>query len=64
MTKVVKLKLNDIENIVRKTLKESEMMEDDMEMNDKPKRNIQIMKDKNGKHYVIDVDTEEILGAK
>ena len=40
------------------------MMEDDMEMNDKPKRNIQIMKDKNGKHYVVDVDTEEILGAK
>ena len=22
------------------------------------------MKDENGKHYVIDVDTEEILGAK
>ena len=64
MAKIVKLKLNDIENIVRKTLKESEMMGDDMEMNDKPKRNIQIMKDKNGKHYVIDVDTEEILGAK
>ena len=58
MAKIVKLKLNDIENIVRKTLKENEMMEDDMEMNDKPKRNIQIMKDKNGKHYVVDVDNE------
>jgi hypothetical protein len=64
MTKVVKLKLNDIENIVRKTLKENEMMEDDMEMGEKTKRNIQIMKDENGKHYVVDVDTDEIVGMK
>jgi len=39
-------------------------MEDDMEMGDNPKRNIQIMKDENGKHYVIDTDTDEILGVK
>lgn len=64
MSKIVKLKLTDIENIVRKTLIENEMMEDDMEMGGKPKRNIQIMKDENGKHYVVDTDTDEILGAK
>jgi hypothetical protein len=64
MAKIVKLKLTDIENIVRKTLRENEMTEDDMEMGDKPKRNIQIMKDENGKHYVVDVDTDEILGVK
>jgi hypothetical protein len=64
MTKIVKLKLSDIQNIVNKTISENEMMEDDMEMGDGPKRNIQIMKDKNGKHYVIDVDTNEIIGAK
>jgi hypothetical protein len=64
MTKIVKLKLSDIQNIVNKTISENEMMEDDMEMGDSPKRNIQIMKDKNGKHYVIDVDTNEIIGAK
>ena len=64
MTKVVKLKLNDIENIVRKTLKENEMMEDDVEMGEKTKHNIQIMKDENGKHYVVDVDTDEIVGMK
>jgi hypothetical protein len=79
MAKIVKLKLKDIENIVRKTIKESEFDDFDTkiqpeelpgaedyedQMSDEPKRNIQIMKDKNGKHYVIDVDTEEILGAK
>jgi hypothetical protein len=64
MAKIVKLKLTDIENIVRKTLRENEMTEDDMEMGDKPKRNIQIMKDENGKHYVVDVGTDEILGVK
>lgn len=79
MAKIVKLKLKDIENIVRKTIKESEFDDFDTkiqpeelpgaedyedQMSDELKRNIQIMKDKNGKHYVIDVDTEEILGAK
>ena len=64
MAKVVKLKLNDIENIVRKTLKENQMMEDDTEIGGKTKRNIQIMKDENGRHYVVDVDTDEIVGMK
>jgi hypothetical protein len=64
MSKIVKLKLTDIENIVRKTINENEMMEDDMEMGDNPKRNIQIMKDENGRHYVVDTDTDEILGVK
>ena len=62
MTKIVKLKLNDIENIVRKTLRENEMMEDDMETDNKPKRKASIMIDDEGNHFVIDDDTKIIYG--
>jgi hypothetical protein len=64
MAKIIKLKLNDIENIVRKTLRENEMMEDDMETGEKPGRKVQIMIDKYGRHYVVDMETNEILGVK
>lgn len=60
MAKIVKLKLTDIENIVRKTLRENEMMEDDMEMGDKRKASIMI--DNDGNHYVIDDKTKMIYG--
>jgi|LakMenE01Jun11ns_1017448.scaffolds.fasta_scaffold9702047_3 hypothetical protein len=62
MAKIIKLKLNDIENIVRKTLRENEMMEDDMEMGDKPKRKASIMIDDDGNHFVIDDETKMIYG--
>jgi hypothetical protein len=62
MAKIVKLKLNDIENIVRKTLRENEMMEDDMEKGGEPKRKASIMVDADGNHYVIDDVTKQIYG--
>jgi hypothetical protein len=62
MAKIIKLKLNDIENIVRKTLRENEMMEDDMETDNKPKRKASIMIDDEGNHFVIDDDTKMIYG--
>jgi hypothetical protein len=62
MTKIVKLKLNDIENIVRKTLRENEMMEDDMENGGEPKRKASIMIDDDGNHFVIDDVTKQIYG--
>ena len=55
--KVIKLSINDIENIVKKTIKEQ------TDATGK-KRNISFGKDNDGKFYVIDVDTNEILGSK
>ena len=78
MAKIVKLKLKDIENIVRKTIKESEFDDFDTkiqpeelpgaedyedQMNDKPERKVKIMIDKYGRHYVVDIETDEILGV-
>jgi hypothetical protein len=82
MSKIVKLKLSDIENIVRKTIKESEF--DDFDTNiqpeelpgaqdyedqmsnepEEPTRNIAIGKGEDGKIYVTDVESGEILGVK
>lgn len=74
MSKVVKLKLSDIENIVRKTIKESELEDFDVQSDDEPTnepdnqevstRNVAIGKGEDGKIYVTDVETGEILGTK
>jgi hypothetical protein len=84
MSKIVKLKLSDIENIVRKTIKESEFDDFDTniqpeelpgaqdyedQMSDEPEqkestRNIAIGKGEDGKIYVTDVESGEILGVK
>ena len=75
MSKVVKLKLSDIENIVRKTIKESELedfdgqsedtpLEDEPTNQETPTRNVAIGKGEDGKIYVTDVNTGEILGTK
>ena len=74
MSKVVKLKLSDIENIVRKTIKESELEDINVQSDDEPTnepdnqevstRNVAIGKGEDGKIYVTDVETGEILGTK
>lgn len=74
MSKVVKLKLSDIENIVRKTIKESELEDFNVQSDDEPSnepdnqevstRNVAIGKGEDGKIYVTDVETGEILGTK
>ena len=72
MKKVVKLSIKDLENIVKRTINESEVVDttnEDLEMSDEPetgmvKRNIAIGKGDDGKIYVTDVDTGEILGTK
>jgi hypothetical protein len=77
MAKVVKLNLKDIENIVKKTINEAEL--DDLDTNVQPeelpgadsyddeeevKRTVAIGKGDDGKIYVTDVNTGEILGSK
>jgi hypothetical protein len=60
---IVKLSLKDIENIVERTINES-MNEDDSLEGFSSDRNIMIAKDENGKIYVMDVETGDILGTK
>jgi cell division protein FtsI/penicillin-binding protein 2 len=60
---IVKLSLKDIENIVERTINES-MNEDDSLEGVSSDRNIMIAKDENGKIYVMDVETGDILGTK
>jgi cell division protein FtsI/penicillin-binding protein 2 len=60
---IVKLSLKDIENIVERTINES-MNEDDSLEGVSSDRNIMIGKDENGKIYVMDVETGDILGTK
>lgn len=64
MAKVVKLKLKDIENIVKNINEnESEMDQNEQEQTgtDLP---IAITKGQDGKFYVIDTVSGEILGSK
>jgi hypothetical protein len=67
MTKIVKLKLEDIENIVKKTINESEFNDniqpDDFE-NTGSKKTMVIGKGEDGKIYAIDSETGDILGMK
>jgi hypothetical protein len=67
MRKIVKLKLEDIENIVKKTINESEF-EDSPETNDYenmgPKKTMLIGKGEDGRIYAIDSETGDILGVK
>lgn len=77
MAKVVKLNLKDIENIVKKTINEAEM--DDFDTKVQPeelpgatdyedeqelKRTMIIGKGEDGKYYVTDSETGEILATK
>lgn len=71
MRKIVKLKLEDIENIVKKTINESEFdskSEDPSEMDDyknmSSKKTMVIGKGEDGKIYAIDSETGDILGVK
>jgi len=77
MKKVVKLSIKDIEGIVKRTLSEAEI--DDFTMKQQPEelpgaddyedeqeimRTIAVGKGDDGKIYVTDVETGEILGTK
>lgn len=67
MGKIVKLKLKDIENIVKKTINESEFDSESEESSGTdmgPKKTMLIGKGEDGKIYAIDSETGDILGIK
>jgi uncharacterized DUF497 family protein len=74
MKKVVKLSIKDLENIVKRTISESELenldnnMQGDVTPSDEDNvevdRKIAIGKGDDGKIYVTDIETGEILGTK
>jgi uncharacterized DUF497 family protein len=74
MKKVVKLSIKDLENIVKRTISESELenLDNDMQGDVTPSdednvevdRKIAIGKGEDGKIYVTDIETGEILGTK
>lgn len=77
MKKVVKLSIKDLENIVKRTINEAEFDDfdtqiqpeelpgsQDYEDEEEVKRTLAIGKGDDGKIYVTDVETGEILGTK
>ena len=77
MKKVVKLSIKDLENIVKRTINEAEFDDfdaqvqpeelpgaSDYEDNEEVKRTVAIGKGDDGKIYVTDVETGEIIATK
>lgn len=77
MAKVIKLTLSDIENIVKNTIKESQFDdfdtkiqpeelpgEQDYEDEEEIKKTMAIGRGEDGKIYVTDMETGDILGVK
>ena len=67
---IIKLSIKDIENIVKRTINESNATEDDMTGMDTPEvdsssdKNVMIGKGEDGKIYVYDVTNNKILASK
>ncbi len=66
MSKVIKVKQSDIENIVNNIV--SEQIDDEnsiaKEEVTSPKRNIALVKDEEGRYHIMDTDTGDILASK
>lgn len=67
---IIKLSIKDIENIVKRTINESNVTEDDMmgvdttEEDSFSDKNVMIGKGEDGKIYVYDVTNNKILASK
>lgn len=64
MSKVIKLKQSDIENIVSSLISEQEDTETNINPTKKGKEGLIIGKGEDGKIYVINGETGEIVGVK
>jgi hypothetical protein len=66
MSKIVKIKQSDIENIVENIISEDVDMENSIAKEEvtEPKRNIALVKDEEGRYHVMDTDTGDILASK
>lgn len=63
MAKIIKIKQSDIKNIVKNVINEQNEMQ---KMDQPPSQDgdISIVKDQNGKFYVLNTKSGEILGEK
>jgi hypothetical protein len=68
MSKIIKLNIKDIKNIVNKTINESEIEDFDgdnsFNTQNNSRRTMIVGKGEDGKIYVVDSETGEILGLK
>jgi hypothetical protein len=66
MSKVIKVKQSDIENIVNNIVSEQIDNENSIakEEVDQPKQNIALVKDEDGRYHIMNTDTGDILASK
>ncbi len=66
MSKVIKVKQSDIEDIVNNIVSEQTDIENSIakEQVSQPKRNIALVKDEEGRFHIMDTDTGDILVTK
>lgn len=64
MGKVVKLKLSDIENIVKKTISENSVNEDELNMDDAHTTDHEKGESGRIRYYITDVNTGEVVPVK
>ena len=66
MSKVIKVKQSDIENIVNNIVSEQIDNENSIakEEADQPKQNIALVKDEDGRYHIMNTDTGDILASK
>jgi hypothetical protein len=66
MSKVIKVKQSDIEDIVNNIVSEQTDVENSIAKEEvsEPKRNIALVKDEEGRFHIMDTDTGDILASK
>ena len=66
MSKVIKVKQSDIENIVNNIVSEQIDTENSIAKEEVlgPKKNIALVKDEQGRYHILDTDTGDILASK
>lgn len=67
MARIIKIKESELVKIVENSIKETQFNSENLDLDedvDNTNSDIQIGKDEQGRHYVINVKTGEILGIK
>lgn len=66
MSKIIKVKQSDIENIVNNIVSEQIDYENSIAKEEAsgPKRNIALVKDESGRYHILDTDTGDIIASK
>ena len=66
MSKIIKVKQSDIENIVNNIVSEQIDYENSIAKEEvsEPKRNIALVKDESGRYHILDTDTGDIIASK